>query len=210
CLQELAAGDIDQVREATGLGHVHFIQMAIHPQDGRAFGVGILAQRPFIEADFITYAGDGDGTTLFDRTTPESKIATCRYAVARARLAIRGLDLRIATTHFPWTPDGGARDFQHHAVARLIAGLRGPPIVLTGDFNAPRGGPIFAELARVWTDCIPGEAKTSLDPVLHRAAPLELMVDGLFLSPHYRADDVRLHTGVSDHQAITARLSAMG
>ena len=44
--------------------------------------------------------------------------------------------------------------------------------------------------------------------MLHRAGPLDLMVDGLFLSPHYRASNVQLAAGVSDHQAVVATLEA--
>jgi endonuclease/exonuclease/phosphatase family metal-dependent hydrolase len=79
--------------------------------------------------------------------------------------------------------------------------------VLTGDFNAPRGGPIFSELAKVWNDQIPATAKTSIDPQLHRAGSLQLMVDGLFTTSDFHAEDVALHTGLSDHQGITARIS---
>ena len=77
-------------------------------------------------------------------------------------------------------------------------------MLLGGDFNAPRGGPIFARLARHWTDCIPADVTTSIDPELHRAGALELMVDGMFASPGVRVDSVRMHTGLSDHQGITA------
>ena len=80
-------------------------------------------------------------------------------------------------------------------------------MVLTGDFNAPRGGTIFDLLARTWQDCIPQDVTTSIDPVLHRAGALTLMVDGLFTTPHYHATEVQLHTGLSDHQAITASIS---
>jgi hypothetical protein len=48
---------------------------------------------------------------------------------------------------------------------------------------------------------------TSIDPKLHRAGALQLMVDGLFTTPGYEASDVMLHTGVSDHCAITARIA---
>lgn len=208
CLQELSADDIPALCAATRLAHAHYVPMAVHPLDGKTFGVGILARRPFASTGLLPYAGVGDGTLAFDRTTPESRLDSCRYAAALADIEIGGLRLSLATTHFPWTPDGGSRPFQVTAAARLVAGLGDRPLVLTGDFNAPRGGEIFATLARRWTDCIPPQVTTSLDPLLHRAGPLELMVDGLFLSPHYRARDVTLSQGVSDHQAISATILA--
>jgi endonuclease/exonuclease/phosphatase family metal-dependent hydrolase len=206
CLQELAARDIDAIKAGTGLSHVHFAEMAVHPSDGQLFGVGILAREPFESADAVIYAGGGNGSQMFDRATEESKVATCRYLVARARLGGAGRGITVATTHFPWTPDGEPRGFQTEAVERLV-GLLDGSVVLTGDFNAPRGGPIFAALAATWRDCIPAHVATSIDPELHRSGPLQLMVDGLFVTPDYRADEVSLHSGLSDHQGITAEVA---
>ena len=207
CLQELVQRDIEAIRAGTGLAHVHFAEMAVHPADNQLFGVGILASEPFDDADVVRYAGNGSGSQLFDRTTTESRVETCRYVAARVRLSGAARGLTVATTHFPWTPDGQSRPFQTAAVTSMIEGLQGP-LILTGDFNAPRGGPVFASLAAAWTDCIPGDVVTSIDPELHRSGPLQLMVDGLFVTPRYRAEAVRLQTGLSDHQAVTARVVA--
>lgn len=78
--------------------------------------------------------------------------------------------------------------------------------VLVGDFNAPRGGPIFDRLAAVYTDWIPHEVRTTIDPVLHRAGDLQIVVDGLFSTSSYRASGVEVLCGVSDHCAISARI----
>ena len=56
-------------------------------------------------------------------------------------------------------------------------------------------------------DNIPLRYTTSIDPNLHRAGALELMVDGLFSTPGYVVSDVALHSGVSDHCAITCAIS---
>ena len=207
CLQEVVADDLPRLQSDAGLDYGHFVAMATHPADSRVFGIAILSRTPFAATDALVYAGGGDGRTLFDRATPESKIATCRYAVALATVDLAGRPLHIATTHFPWTPDGGTLPFQRVAAEAVISGLRATPLVLTGDFNAPRGGPIFARFAATWRDCIPPHVTTSLDPVLHRAGPLELMVDGLFTTADYVAANVALHRGVSDHQAITADIN---
>lgn len=207
CLQELTETDIPRVQEAAGLAHIHFAPMAVHPLDNRAFGVGVLSRHAFTAQDIIPYGGTGKGDMVLDRTSPESRMSTCRYLVARVALAIDGEAFTIATTHFPWTPDGQQRDFQVESMQRLISGLGSSEIILTGDFNAPRGGPVFAVLAKKLADNIPADANTSLDPILHRAGPLKLMVDGLFTSKHYRADEVRLLGGLSDHKAVVARVS---
>lgn len=206
CLQEVVERDIPRIQSETGLAHVHFAPMALHPVDHQIYGVGILARHAFEATDSHPYAGGGSGTDHFDRSSDESKYATCRFLAVRAMLGGPGRGITIATTHFPWTPDGSPRPFQVAAVERLTGLLEGP-LVLTGDFNAPRGGPIFSKLAKVWNDQIPATAKTSIDPQLHRAGPLQLMVDGLFTTAEFRADDVSLHTGLSDHQGISARIS---
>ena len=206
CLQELVERDIPRIQAETGLAHVHFAPMALHPLDQQIYGVGILARQPFAATDSGVYAGGGTGTQLFDRSTEESKFATCRFVVVRAQLGGSDRGVTVATTHFPWTPDGTPRPFQTEAVDRMIALLPGP-LVLTGDFNAPRGGPVFSSFAGVWTDCIPPAVQTSIDPQLHRAGPLQLMVDGLFASSEYRVGSVTMHTGLSDHQGITAVIS---
>ena len=66
---------------------------------------------------------------------------------------------------------------------------------------------IFGRLAAQWTDHIPPTYATSLDPALHRAGPLQLMVDGIFATADYGVSEVVLHQGVSDHCAITARVA---
>ena len=207
CLQELNAGDIDTIRTATGLEHCHFIAMGrILPQDEHPFGVGILSRHVLHDAGTIVYAGGGDGEMVADRSSAESRVATLRYAVAHAHIAAGGFEAKIATTHFPWTDGGRASDFQRQAVDRLIDAMGLDPVIFCGDFNAPRGGPVFDRLAQHWSDRIPAVVTTSIDPLLHRAGALEFMVDGLFTTPDFAADDVQLHSGVSDHQAITATL----
>ena len=43
--------------------------------------------------------------------------------------------------------------------------------------------------------------------MLHRAGPLQLVVDGMFSTDDYSVSEVALHQGVSDHCAITALVS---
>ena len=44
-----------------------------------------------------------------------------------------------------------------------------------------------------WHDNIPEGYTSSIDPALHKAGPLPLMVDGLFSTPDYRVVDVVMH-----------------
>ena len=206
CLQELTPGDIKLIGAATGLRFCHFIQMAVHPADNQPFGIGIFARTPFLETDCIAYAGSTGAAATFDRSTADTRLATARYALALARLTVGGLEFTVATTHFPWSPEGQVLGFQTAAVQRLADMVWRRSVVLTGDFNAPRGGPIFAAIADVLTDCVPPDIMTSIDPLLHRAGALELMVDGLFSSRDYGVSEVRMHSGLSDHQGLSARI----
>ena len=206
CLQELMAEDLTKLCRRLGYAHHVFAPMALLPgkSRARAYGVGILSRFPFAGTEIVHYAGNGSGSDLFDGASIDSKVRTSRYVVAMGTI-VRGRDsFTIATTHMPWTPNGSVSEHQRRACERLFALLGQRPLILCGDCNAPRGGEIFSRLAGHWRDNIPAQYTSSLDPDLHRAGPLELMVDGIFSTADYRVDDVAMHRGVSDHCAITA------
>ncbi len=109
----------------------------------------------------------------------------------------------LGATHFTWSADGKATDPQRGDLKKFLKILEGfPEIILYGDFNAPRGREIFDAIAARYKDAIPPEYKTSLDGKFHRAGQLPFMVDGLFTTPGYRAQNVRLVSGLSDHCAV--------
>ncbi len=115
---------------------------------------------------------------------------------------------RLCNTHFLWTPDGSTSDEQRQALSNMFELLENEKeFVLCGDFNAPRGREIFSTLAQKFKDNVPPEYTSSLDPVLHRAAPLHLMVDGLFSTPGYNVTGVKMVGGVSDHCALVGHIS---
>ena len=208
CLQELVESDVPAIMAGAGFRAAHFAAMARHSgaPGETPFGVGIFSHAPMQKTLSETYAGGGDGSMVLDRRTPDTRVATMRFVLASAAIAFDGFTLEIATTHFPWTPDGRPSDFQSHALDRLLALVEGRAIVLCGDFKAPRGGPVFDKLADHLADNSPPAATTTIDPNLHRSGALELVVDGLFTSPHFTASDVALHPGLSDHQGVTATI----
>ena len=114
-----------------------------------------------------------------------------------------GKTYTIGTAHFTWTPDGEPSEEQTRDMKLLLTTLAHfPDIVFCGDFNAPRGGKMWEELAGRYADNIPASYRSSLDPKLHRVKGLERMVDGLFSTPEYCVSDVKLVQGVSDHKAV--------
>ena len=115
---------------------------------------------------------------------------------------------RIATTHFTWTSDSQPTDEQRQDMRTMLDALEEMgEFALCGDFNVPRGGEMFSLIAAKYKDDIPLRYSSSLDPELHRAGHLPIMVDGLFTTPGYMASDVHLEFGISDHAAIIATIS---
>lgn len=118
--------------------------------------------------------------------------------------------LMVATTHFTWSKNGQTTQKQRKELKMLIKLLvnRVKPDILCGDFNAPRGGEIWAKLAEKMIDNIPADVKTTLDPKLHYANGVKLVVDGLFtaVESKLKVKSIKLIGGVSDHLAIAAEL----
>lgn len=113
----------------------------------------------------------------------------------------------IAHTHFTWSDKGEASDIQRTDLFKLNALLeRHKNFVLVGDFNAPRGREIFNQLSSKYQDNIPDEITTTLDPDLHRAGSLNLVVDGIFTTELYHTYNVKVISGVSDHCALVANI----
>jgi endonuclease/exonuclease/phosphatase family metal-dependent hydrolase len=209
CLQELVDEDIATLCGGLGYPHHFYVPMCRFPEHGRLrlSGIAILSRHAFASTQNSQYAGGGSGWQAIDRTSEESRFATNRYALVVADIELGGDLFTIATTHFPWTDNARTSDFQRSACDALLSLAGNRPLVLAGDFNAPRGKEIFDRLAARWKDHVPAHYTSSLDPELHRAGHLELMVDGLFSTADYGVRNVVLHQGVSDHRAITAVIS---
>jgi endonuclease/exonuclease/phosphatase family metal-dependent hydrolase len=116
-------------------------------------------------------------------------------------------EFQIATTHFTWSRNGDSNKTQLKSLDRMLSLLDLNNIVLCGDFNAPRGRKTWIILSSKLNDNIPENIKTTIDANIHRAGDLHLVVDGLFTSNNYKASDVRVVSGVSDHCAIAANIS---
>jgi endonuclease/exonuclease/phosphatase family metal-dependent hydrolase len=213
CLQELFERDIPFFEKLVG-PCVAFGIYGQHPLDppeeGFSMeGVGIFSALPVQENTVRFYVGSEDHARIrAPKSIPDdTSLVSCT-------LTKDGETFRIATTHFTWTPDGLPTEKQRIDMRALLAALgEQKELILCGDFNAPRGGEIFSMLAGAYKDNIPPEYKTSIDVNLHRAGKIvseemdKKMVDGLFSTPEYVVSDVGLHSGVSDHMAITATIS---
>lgn len=214
CLQEVREPELPKFKEIIG-EHCVFAPLALFPTDAGMVvqGQAIISHMPFTQTDVIPYGKYRGDVREIDRTSYETRYASMRFSLAIVRIEKDGKLFRIATTHFPLTQAGEASDFQREALSELLEALgEDHDVILCGDFNAPRGGAIFGTLAERFTDNIPARYATSLDLSIHRNGkdrPHELadkMVDVLFTTPNYRATDVSLVSGVSDHCAVSATI----
>lgn len=121
-----------------------------------------------------------------------------------------GVHYHIGNTHFTWTPDALPSFEQYRDMSALLgmvdACIPNDDLVLCGDFNAPRGGAIWEKLSARFYDNIPSYILTTLDQSYHRAAPILLVVDGMFTSDHYSVTDVQVVDGISDHMLIAGNV----
>ena len=161
-------------------------------------GVAILSNRPITSYDILYADGNTQETlrVLGDGThSPVVIMATIDNYL-------------IGATHFTWTEGGSVSDQQRQDIATLLSYLaKTGEFILCGDFNIPRGNEMYLALAKQYTDNIPPEIMTTIDPELHRAnfeqrGKLALVVDYVWSSPTYRVSDLKVISGVSDHCGV--------
>jgi endonuclease/exonuclease/phosphatase family metal-dependent hydrolase len=170
-------------------------------------GVGILSRYPLLNPQTFQYGGTQETPDLFDMTTVVTKRNSQRYLLQICQIEKESKLYTIGNTHFTWTPDGQADDYQRKDLQNLFGFLKKTePLVFSGDFNAPRGREIFSAIAGRYRDNIPAHYQTSLDENLHRCGYLPYVVDGLFSTPEYKVNNVELVFGVSDHAAVRAEI----
>lgn len=204
CIQELAEKDIDRIREAYSHDY-EFAPMLRHfkYEDTPIVGIGIFSKLPVIQKRSAYYYGSREALPDHNETPSRGDDMNC--AVALMTVTKDSMEFKVGTTHFTWSDGGQATDLQRENMNKLIATMEQEgEMVLSGDFNAPRGREIFGMIASRFKDNIPPEYTTSIEGSLHRAGDLQLMVDGLFTTPAYTASNVRLIGGISDHMAIVA------
>ncbi len=213
CIQELLESNVPFLEEICE-GPCFFVPTTRRVTDGRPDieGNGIFSKYPVRNRTVVHYGGCKEvPKSVFDIANAQRKYETQSYALSYCDIEKNDISFRIGTTHFTWSPDGRPDEFQRRDLPVLLSSLqRAGDMVLCGDLNAPRGGEIFAGIAAHFTDNIPQQYTTSMDGTLHRAGPLELMVDCIFSTDAYRVSDVERICGLSDHCAFTALIEKTG
>lgn len=205
CLQELNEEDAMRLKAELGLS-LHFVPRTKF--SGKVQGVGIFSKSPIVGTRAHWYGGIRE-IVEFINGSAEEKFMSQQFMLTVADIEHEGKILTIASTHFPWTPDGSASEEQRVAARALFEALTEEKagFVLCGDFNAPRGGEIWGLFAERYKDNIPEHYTTSIDKDLHRSGGLEYVVDGIFTTPEYEVSNVERVCGLSDHCAFTAEIS---
>jgi len=210
CLQEALSKDVRYFKELLGMEGYFAPTVSItkdnklHLKAGNTWGVMILTNQPSPEFKSFYYAGSPDALPEFKDDYHNSD---CRVLVA---LEFPGEEntFTIATTHFTWSEGGNITAMQRDHLQKLISVLDNyPSLILTGDFNAPRGREIWSNLAERYRDNIPPDIQTTIDQHLHRKPGIQLVVDGIFSTPEYEVANVEVKAGVSDHMAVIATVS---
>ncbi|AEF20255.1 endonuclease/exonuclease/phosphatase family protein [Pseudomonas fulva] len=213
CLQEVCERDIPFLEALMGAPMV-FAPMARYPDEGPAnvVGVGMLARgEVLLDVAAEYYSGSPERIQEMTFFTAEGRRVADPLSIAEVLLSATLGGFRVATTHLNVTPLGSSTPYQRESAGKLIALAQGQAqaaggLLLTGDFNAPRGRPTFDLIAEHFIDGVPAHYTSSIDGSLHRAGEIPFMVDGLFHTPGYRLENARLSTGVSDHCALSCRL----
>ncbi|MBP9781330.1 endonuclease/exonuclease/phosphatase family protein [Candidatus Woesebacteria bacterium] len=217
CLQEIFEADLPLFQKA--LQHEDQFQVLYSPnanvlkqnQYGIApmgkWGIALIVNRAFIQDsmhDFhqLFYAGEEQVVPEF--VGPYSP----RRSLLVAQLGVDGQNFAVATTHFTWTPNGQASPQQYNDLKQLKLNLGNyNRFILCGDFNAPRGGEIYAQFAEGLIDHVPRDVLTTLDHTFHYAGMLNLVVDGVLSTPDIGSISTRVIDGVSDHKAIVVEFA---
>lgn len=210
CLQEVLSKDVQYFKELLGMEGYFAPTVTItkdnklHFKAGNTWGVMILTNQPSPEFKSFYYAGSPDALPEFKDDYHNSD---CRVLVM-AEFPVDENTFTIATTHFTWSEGGNISAMQRDHLQKLTAILDTyPNLILTGDFNAPRGREIWRYLAGRYHDNIPTDIMTTIDQHLHRKPGIQLVVDGLFSTPEYEVANVEVEEGVSDHMAVVATVS---
>ncbi|MCL4208688.1 hypothetical protein KJZ63_03600 [Patescibacteria group bacterium] len=212
-LQEVFLSDVPKIEEALGMNGI-FIPMADvnyeneHLPARGLWGILHLTKLNVVEASYQYYYGvEEEIPKFFANQDPNSMNRVLVWQVVEKE----GQFYRFATTHFTWSKDGQTIDLQKQTYQSMNEILKTfPDVILTGDFNAPRGREIFTNLSKSYTDNIPQDITTTIDNNLHKAkANIQFVVDGCFTSGEYKASEVEVVDGVSDHMAVVATISKL-
>ncbi len=209
CLQEVLDKDIAFIKTQLQMEGIFAPVMNIkYPNPIRltvnnTIGILTLTKQKIEKMTFEYYVKHTEAVPIINVNEPNSS----DRAIITAEISKDNTPYKIINTHFTWSVQGQSTPLQHANLDSLFSILdtKGE-FILCGDFNAPRGLPVWQRLADKYTDNIPPNETTSIDQNLHRVKNIQLFVDGMFTTKHYKAE-VNVVDGVSDHKALVGIVS---
>lgn len=207
-LQELQEIDIETIKSELGMGCAfapmeNITARPVFGEPTNRRGVGIFSKIPYSNVSIQYYAGFWDGAPEHTHASEEDT----HCVLLSFDVELDGRVATLATTHFMWAANCLPNDAQGITVERIIVALQDKSrVILTGDFNTPRGYAPYSRLAEAFHDNVPAEVMTTIDPHLHRAGALQVVIDGVFSSKDINVSDVNIVSGVSDHCAIVGEI----
>lgn len=207
-LQEVFEGSLERISNALG-GQVVFsrrcrISLTDREEEAEGWGIAIGSTHQLFDIREDFYRGsreDSSGLLLNGRGQPTTA------SMLQAKLEVGSARFNFGTTHFTWARGAEPSDEQLQDFERLAVILdQTPDLVLSGDWNAPRGYPIFDSIAKRYNDNIPPDVETTLDTTVRPEATWKYVIDGFFTSEHYTVGNVRMVQGLSDHQGVLAEV----
>lgn len=221
-LQELFERDSKMLGESLGM-KVLFAPMYLleykksDPDSWESMGIGILSHEELQNGQARAYRAPSPELQRFNGDDVHTKQHTERAILLSGNVPTEEGPFTVATTHFTWTPNGMSNEYQETDSDALLGILSDmPEVILCGDFNMPRGvNDTYKKFTSRYTDVVPSSYVSSIDVDLHRSGANNIererlerfMVDYIFLSKHYQAENVRLEKGVSDHMAVVGDIT---
>lgn len=205
--QEVFKEDLPVLIKSIGLECVAHAPLARISSNGKIkiSGIANFTNKPIGDNTKEYYSGGSDFLPLVVGPSEASKQPR---VILVGNILAGGEEFCLVNTHFTWTPRGKTNARQLSDLKKMLKILKKfPEHVLCGDFNAPRGRETFDTLAKIYKDNIPVNATTTIDKNLHRHGDLQIVIDGLFTTSQYKAENVRLVDGVSDHMGIVAYIT---
>ena len=202
-LQEVYQGSLERIRNALGgeivFSRMYSLSLTDRKEDAEAWGVAIGSRYNLHDIRENYYHGTEENSTdIVLNNGPQST-----SSLLQAGLEVGSARFNFGTTHFTWVRGAEPSKQQLEDFRKLEVLLdRAPDLILTGDFNSPRGYPIFDSIAKRYRDNIPPGAETTIDTVVRPEATWKYVIDGFFTSEHYGVKNVRMVQGLSDHQGI--------
>jgi hypothetical protein len=200
-----------------GLGYTtHFLPITLRKEGSTTIPEGLLlASLLPVTFKHLYYFEPAEELILFKKGHARE---TCKQGLILGTIIDGDAEYHIATNHFTWTPDGSTpnQNQKDDLIALLEIVKKFPPHVMCGDFNIPRHeNYLYHDLLTTYTDGVPERFKSSMDKNLHRVGndPEKVimfekyMVDYIFTQAPYKAENVRLEFGISDHAAVIGDIS---